>query len=296
MGSFAAQHLHKNTRIGNVYSIHKQAINIETDNGMLIGIIDSSFGNYIANIRVNFPISFNLTNFIHQKTDVFHENNKIKFISSPLEISLLNTEVWNPQIDLSFFKFRFSLKKRLNECKKELLQYSRSQLNFLLNDQSPPNQWCRSGSRAYEKLKEGIVSYNAKLCLETLKRIIGLGPGWTPSWDDFLAGFFASLYLIKCQNQETNPLYNLLQHIKEDKHLFWSRTTPQSFQQIQFGLKGHLPEEHLLILNQLFHGGPKSLASFLTRIFNIGHTSGADLLVGLLEGLHFVLTNFNKRK
>ncbi len=295
MGSYAAQHLNKNTRIGKVYSIHKHAFNIESDNGMLIGIVNSSYGNYVSNIRVDFQPSLILPELIQLKAQVFCHNNLITFASSPLEISFADTEVWSLQLNLSSLVDSVGLKKRLNECKAEILQYSRSQLNFLLNDQSPSAQWCRSGSIGYEKLKEGIISYNAKLCLKALKQIIGLGPGWTPSWDDFLTGFFASLHLIKCQNQEKNPLYDLLQHIKEERHLTWPHTTPQSFQLIQFGLKGHLPEEHLMILNQLFHGGSNSLASLLTRIFNIGHSSGADMLVGLLEGLHLMLTYFNER-
>lgn len=295
MGLYAAQHLDKHEHIGKVYSIHKRVFNIETDNGMLIGIVDSSFGNYFVNIRVDFPIPPNLTEFITPKTDVFHHNNKIIIDSSPLEISLADTEVWTPQLNFSSLEDQGALKKRLNECKAEVLQYSRSQLNFLLKNLTIPDQRGHSGSLAYEKLIEGLVSYNLKLCLKALKHIIGLGPGWTPCWDDFLAGFFASLYLTNCQTQEKNPLNELLQQIEEEKHLSWPRTTPQSFQLIQLGLRGHLPEEHFGVLNHLLYGGSSNLLSLLSPVFQIGHTSGADMLVGILEGLRLFLTYFNKR-
>ena len=109
--------------------------------------------------------------------------------------------------------------------------------------------------------------------------MLGLGPGLTPSGDDFLVGLFAML------NVADSPCQGWLdggaQVLLHAEHA----TNAISLAALTAAAGGRVRESITALIDSLLHGTPALLAEPLRRVLAIGATSGADLVVGLLAGL-----------
>lgn len=114
--------------------------------------------------------------------------------------------------------------------------------------------------------------------------LIGLGPGLTPSGDDFMGGLLFSLHWLKRIFPEDffwdeQPILDLID---------WSlsRTHPISHVILRDLSSGHGPEPLYDILNGLLLGGdPDKVFLNIDQLCGIGHSSGWDMLAGLLTGM-----------
>jgi hypothetical protein len=119
------------------------------------------------------------------------------------------------------------------------------------------------------------------------RKLIGLGPGLTPSGDDFLGGLFFALNFLKTIFPEKffwndGPILELID---------WSssRTNPISHAIFSDLCVGHGPEPLYDLLNFLLSGGDQDkILPNMDRLCEIGHTSGRDVLAGLLTGMLMV--------
>lgn len=122
--------------------------------------------------------------------------------------------------------------------------------------------------------------------LEKLLRfLIGRGTGLTPSGDDFIIGFLA-LTQTFCQYSVSNNTFNsnllaTLNHIVEHKTL----TTAISHYFIDFALKGYVDFHLIALLDAISTNDLNKQKTVMLDIANYGHTSGIDLLTGVLFGL-----------
>jgi hypothetical protein len=119
------------------------------------------------------------------------------------------------------------------------------------------------------------------------RELVGLGPGLTPSGDDFLGGLLFAAHSLKTAypqdfNWEDEPVTNLIDWVSTQTH----------------------PISHAILKDHAFGHGPKPLhdvvASLLKgedlrctmegteRLLAIGGTSGWDILAGMLTGMLFV--------
>jgi hypothetical protein len=119
------------------------------------------------------------------------------------------------------------------------------------------------------------------------RELIGLGPGLTPSGDDFLGGvLFVAHSLKKAYPKEffweDEPVANLIK---------WSnsRTNPISYAILSDLCVGHGPEPLHDIVSSLLSGKDwRKVMLSINQLLRIGHASGWDLLAGLLTGLLMV--------
>ncbi|WP_312924817.1 DUF2877 domain-containing protein [Atlantibacter hermannii] len=104
---------------------------------------------------------------------------------------------------------------------------------------------------------------------EALKTLIGAGAGLTPSGDDFLLGMLFVMNVTRHRRFEAlaSAIDGLL-----------SRTTDISRAMLQYGSSGHFGEQLLA----LTASGPLSLNARLLRVAAYGHSSGHDMLTGIL--------------
>lgn len=109
--------------------------------------------------------------------------------------------------------------------------------------------------------------------------MLGLGPGLTPSGDDFLVGLFAML------NVPGSPCRGwlgggtaVLEHAGDATHAI-------SLAALEAAAGGRVRESIVALIEALLHGSPASLFHPLRRVLAIGATSGADLVAGILAGL-----------
>lgn len=104
--------------------------------------------------------------------------------------------------------------------------------------------------------------------------LIGLGPGLTPSGDDFLCGAMATLY-----------------HLGEHKlaHQLAAEVLPRAEQTgiisrsfLRCAAEGQLSGVFFNVLQNPLSGGNHKLSVALNRVHTIGHTSGWDTLAGVV--------------
>ena len=114
--------------------------------------------------------------------------------------------------------------------------------------------------------------------------LLGAGGGLTPSGDDFLTGFF--LYHIRvCQSLEISPEFSFLA-LDEVIRRAREKTTTISVNRLQAVRSGWAEDIFLKLLNHLFDPQSQPLPEDLVQIlFNFGHSSGIDTLVGIHFGI-----------
>jgi hypothetical protein len=125
-----------------------------------------------------------------------------------------------------------------------------------------------------EIMKEGMPNavYNAS-------RLIGLGPGLTPSGDDFLVGLFTSM------NIPNSPLYGYRTFADEVVEKAKTLTNAISYMALKKAAHGHVRESIIQLVQSIFNGKEEEVTLSLNKVLNIGSSSGTDIALGLLCGL-----------
>jgi hypothetical protein len=122
---------------------------------------------------------------------------------------------------------------------------------------------------------------NAGLISENAERLVGLGTGLTPSGDDFLGGILFAIKML--QTYYPNTINIALRFSIEN---YSSRTHPISFGILKDLADGSAVEPLHQIMNHLLAGTTISCSySYVSQLTDIGHSTGWDLLTGLLTGL-----------
>ena len=139
------------------------------------------------------------------------------------------------------------------------------------------------------RFAQPLVLDMARACLESqpsrlsqiADQLIGLGAGLTPSGDDFLGGF---LFAVN-QLQAAYPGFGFPNSMIPIES-FRSRTHSISFTLLKDHVNGHSIEPLHRILNGIISDESfESIHPFILRLTQIGHSTGWDLLAGLLTGL-----------
>jgi hypothetical protein len=119
------------------------------------------------------------------------------------------------------------------------------------------------------------------------RQLVGLGPGLTPSGDDFLGGLLFAAHSLKTAYPYD---FNWRDKIVRDL-IEWARTQthPISHAVLNDLALGHGPEPlHDVIRSLLTGQNLQFLMPAVTRLLGIGHTSGWDMLAGMLTGMLLV--------
>jgi hypothetical protein len=122
---------------------------------------------------------------------------------------------------------------------------------------------------------------NTGLIAEHAGALVGLGSGLTPSGDDFLGGI---LFAIKALQSYYLNAISIGLHFPIEN--YGSRTHPISLALLKDLADGSAVEPLHHILNNLLAGNSiNSIHSYVSQLTDIGHSTGWDLLTGLLTGL-----------
>ncbi|MFD0686998.1 DUF2877 domain-containing protein [Actinomadura fibrosa] len=124
--------------------------------------------------------------------------------------------------------------------------------------------------------------------VEAAERIVGLGPGLTPSGDDILSGLLAALRLVGGAVRHGGPAVRLAgwlgAAVTADAG---TRTTALAATLLHCAAEGAAGGEVAAVLRGV--AGHETLAPAVRRLLAVGHTSGADLAWGVLAGCHATL-------
>lgn len=142
------------------------------------------------------------------------------------------------------------------------------------------------GNDAVELLAASCASGWLLGAVTAAEKLVGLGPGLTPSGDDVLAGLLVTLRHLGTATgcQKAVDLAGWLgAAVTFDAR---TRTTPISATLLHCAARGEACPEVLAVLRGL--AGRRPLEAALRRLRGLGHTSGADLAQGIAIGLETV--------
>ena len=115
---------------------------------------------------------------------------------------------------------------------------------------------------------------------DVLGKVVGRGPGSTPSGDDVLVGILAVLNSSHSGAAGARAAESLSRAILP---LLWT-TSDVSAQLLRQAVKGLFSRDvHELVLALLGNPAPQQLRNTIRRVIETGATSGADTCMGLLE-------------
>lgn len=133
----------------------------------------------------------------------------------------------------------------------------------------------RTADQVLGALSQAWRSRSLGSAIRALGDLIGLGPGLTPSGDDFLMGFLGASYLFAHDDEFRRAVF-------DRAGLLIHRTTLPSFFMLRAALEGHYPEPLSSLLLRLGRGEIRGLRQAADRLDGIGATSGHDMLAGVL--------------
>lgn len=119
--------------------------------------------------------------------------------------------------------------------------------------------------------------------VDTAERLVGLGPGLTPSGDDMLAGLLLALRLFGGALKGGRGAVALADWLAAAVTSYAdTRTTSVAATLLHCAARGEAAAEVSAALRAI--AGHEAVGPALGRLFSVGHTSGVDLACGLLAG------------
>ncbi|MBI5022012.1 MAG: DUF2877 domain-containing protein [Ignavibacteriales bacterium] len=243
-------------------------------------------------------------NFCYDDSFVFVVNKEVG--SGPLNIvvqgvmvdSVSSLEVGNDSFYLNGKKFRFDelkiydsklyvsdfnekkLGRNLRFFESTLIEFSPTKSLAFLLDENRKKEFTSSFEIEYIKQCENAVRlFLSDDFLSGIKMLKGLGPGLTPSGDDFISGVLIALNLRSMINSSDNS--NVIEQIYETVESGNHFTT--AF--LRCSAKGFLLEKFKRLIDSLLNGNEDEIIQNTRMLFTIGATSGADQAVGFLIGI-----------
>lgn len=137
-----------------------------------------------------------------------------------------------------------------------------------------------------DALKRHFIAGDRNRAIEAGRGLIGLGMGLTPSGDDILTGMFFVLGLDGSPFPAGDSLLGeMLRGCEEN-------TTDVSRQMLSAAAEGYY-KEILTDLADAFSANDTALDAAADAVLSVGHSSGADMLTGVLAGLEILQGAFN---
>lgn len=149
-----------------------------------------------------------------------------------------------------------------------------------------------------DKLMWGIFGGDMNEVRQGATEILGLGPGLTPSCDDFLAGLLMSINTagvsIFGEEPETLAFFKKASGTVSD--LAREKTTIYSQSLLNEAASGNGPRSALDLIISVVTRGPDGITEPAKRLLAVGETSGADIAVGIYYGIRFLTSRIEMKE
>lgn len=200
--------------------------------------------------------------------------NKNSILIGDLKFKINNTKIYDSKLKIEKFnleKFYYNLNLFENYVK---VLSGRKGLSPLLDNNFIKNE--RVIDKFIIKIKSGIEKiFNGDLIVG-IKEIKGVGIGLTPSGDDFIYGFLTGISIIEIlQNKNLSSLKKLVYDNAKSENLISNNF-------LYFASEGLFFEKTKNLIISLFYGDESEILERVTKVLQIGETSGVDFSVGLI--------------
>lgn len=300
IGPSAIHSQNKDIKKGKVHTIFRRVINIVWSDGSLSSISRSDVSNGPANIVTSLPVTSDFTHYsIEPGTIVWMDTNlKVLYVGC-ISVSLKNATPWRSP--LAHFKATLDPRQvhyNLEELSSwvnvaslnisglvHLFPYLESLRNGTYLPQAHTEPVTYLAGQAINTLLPALRTGDRTSIKESVSSLIGLGPGLTPSGDDYLSGLLLSLTVFDPLISES---FELAQKILRDTimELAPGLTNDISYQMLVFAVKGTGSEQMENMVRVLFCASQNSnfLIQAAVDLSAVGASSGFDQLLGIMSG------------
>ncbi|MEM3574784.1 MAG: DUF2877 domain-containing protein [Candidatus Bathyarchaeia archaeon] len=293
MGPSARRALDKRGEIGMVYSIFQNALHILTKDRRLIGVVGPRSYNMSINLKVWIPNGLMIGDLGLKPGASVRRSGDLVILGGDFSIDLRGVRIWKPirrplgafdaaRLSRSIAVIEDIASKRASSGGLGLLIPHRRELinnEFGAIPSNDPmiSRAARSIANLFKAVKEGDRIGIDRSVIE----LIGLGPGLTPSGDDFLIGFLASSIF----GVRGNPhrLRSPIDSLRKSVFRARASTTLLSQEFFLHAVEGDVAEPINDLIVALFDGSSR-LGSLANRVIEMGETSGMDTLLGIIMG------------
>jgi hypothetical protein len=174
----------------------------------------------------------------------------------------------------------------------QILRYSYAPADGKVISSLPPDPLWRRAFVPVRELARACSRRDLGQVTQIGRNLIGLGPGLTPSGDDFMGGLLFAAHALKRAYPEEFSWNE--EPVRE--FVDWARLQTNSISHTMLGdlAFGHGPEPlHDLLAALLAGKDVDAIPPVINRVSGIGHTSGWDLLAGFLTGMVSASENMN---
>jgi hypothetical protein len=270
-----------NGYLGKVISVFDSTMNIKLINNELLVV---TLGKIRSPISMNLIPAYNTTGgfkgLVSYGSKLRKQDNETLLIGMPLLIDLRKSRIYNNNFEKSCYKYLKRFVKVSNRIFDTLLKTARR--GCLLDP-----DFTTSGllSKSLVQIQRYIQTKDNKKFVEqisnTLLELCGKGPGYTPSGDDFISGYCVVFNKLTDFSDATNITLNRKKIV--------NTTTWMSSKFIEYHEKYIVDEQIQEMINSIFTGDPEEYMSLLCQISHRGHTSGADIGIGMTAALYTII-------
>lgn len=272
--------LHQDPFEGVVHSVFRRVLNIHIPSGdFLFTIASDALDDAPFTIRVRSDASSDFRPLIRTGTHVAAGKEGVR-LGEGLFVALEDPALWQPKL-LAFPPDRRVLDGNLQLLRERLRALPDGcGMAGLFGGGSAGGIFERTLSERAKRLLEALNEENTNGIHQAIFGLIGLGPGLTPSGDDFLVG------MICCGHVPGAPFAAYADIFSSAVLKNRLRTNDISYAALLHATRGQMREYVAACINALMYEEDiVSLHMAIDRVMQIGSTSGSDICAGLYFGL-----------
>ncbi len=280
---------------GEVIAVHTRSVYLTGDDGEIYAVVEEPLGNGPLNLVIR---ASGAQAFAGLSVGAAAASSGARLLlGDSLDVGLERAALWDPKAYLALGADPDGLRRALADlCRLAAAQAPDESLARLLphlheEDLPAPLKAVGHFPRSHA-LISGLVESLARRNRRSLKvvtsSLAGLGPGLTPSGDDFLAGVLLALALVREQraDAELTEIAGLLVETAAP------RTHEISAAYLRAAHNGEASERWHPLLAAISAGDTQKLHDAAAGVLEFGETSGADMLAGFIAGLGVIHGGF----
>ncbi len=268
-----------------VHSVFLRAFNIETDSGELVTLLAPGSGNLPHGIRCASPIA-PFRAWLRQGQSAILEDATLCISAAGFVVDLSRAAIWDGTVAAALPGLRGAVPQgALRELCGTLRERAPDQgvAPALFSSASPRSTLERAlvarMAQTLPRLARATETSDAGAVVSAISALVGLGTGLTPAGDDFIVGYLAALW---SRAHHESGMAALLSALAVPVGQLSLGTNAISRQMLLDALQGHFAERLTEVVRCVCGGG--DIAGATMRALEVGHSSGADALCGLLFG------------
>ena len=267
---------------GRVRGLFHRACNVRLDDGRLITLLASDLSDVPQGVRLNTPPGFAFDALpLEPGQAVACRAGVIRFSGSAVSIDLRTAQVWRADLSAVWVDMAVPrVRSAWHVAWTELHHRSADGLSLIRQQKFLPAD---TAGQAVDALLNASRWLDATGACAAAEALIGLGLGLTPSGDDFLVGYLAGL---QCGTGKERPREKFTSVFSAGVVRFARRTTEVSRAYLEHAAQGRVSRVLFDLARAIGQSESQAHTQRAARAaLQVGSTSGADSVLGLLLGL-----------